>query len=264
MQQWRERTGSPCSPTVATCSTSLTLAAKGCLARNRGNSSEWSTCTRRLAECCRMSAWTLTFLEEAATVKQLDEEDEGFQEDVDPTIHIPHVTHMSAPSSSSAAPLSGEPADASRSGPSSPTAPEDGSSPEAPDRHGSPHPDNSSDSEGETQGPNAMPGYQHVRRLARALVGVRNRQGLSDRRVDGLVALWLALDLPCPTPGEDRSGAVQGNEGEVVHCRSKRLSLMLPSWTQLGPCKLAGHQPFGGGHLQSALPNPSQRHQPTL
>ncbi|XP_038835263.1 uncharacterized protein LOC120033054 isoform X2 [Salvelinus namaycush] len=211
-----------------------------------------------------MSAWTLTFLEEAATVKQLNEEDEGFQEDVDPTIHIPHVTHMSAPSSSSAAPLSGEPADASRSGPSSPTAPEDGSSPEAPDRHGSPHPDNSSDSEGETQGPNAMPGYQHVRRLARALVGVRNRQGLSDRRVDGLVALWLALDLPCPTPGEDRSGAVQGNEGEVVHCRSKRLSLMLPSWTQLGPCKLAGHQPFGGGHLQSALPNPSQRHQPTL
>ena len=38
-----------------------------------------------------------------------------------------------------------------------------------------------------------MPGYQHVRRLARALVGVRNRQGLSDRRVDGLVALWLVL-----------------------------------------------------------------------
>ncbi|XP_071001358.1 uncharacterized protein [Oncorhynchus clarkii lewisi] len=54
---------------------------------------------------------------------------------------------MSAPSSSSAAPLSGEPADAPRSGPSSPTAPEDGSSPEAPGRHSSPHPDHSSDSE---------------------------------------------------------------------------------------------------------------------
>lgn len=37
-----------------------------------------------------------------------------------------------------------------------------------------------------------MPGYQHVHRLARALVGVRNRQ-LSDRREDCLVALWLAL-----------------------------------------------------------------------
>ncbi|KAM9492387.1 uncharacterized protein ACWYII_004276 isoform 2-T4 [Salvelinus alpinus] len=168
--------------------------------------------------------------EEAAAVEQLDEEDEGFQEeDVDPTVHIPHVTPMSAPSSSSAAPpsgepadappsgepadappsgepadaplsgepvdapLSGEPADAPRSGPSSPTAPEDRSSPEAPDRHGSPHPDHSSDSEGETKDPDAMPGYQHVRRLARALVGVRNRQGLSDRRVDGLVELWLAL-----------------------------------------------------------------------
>lgn len=78
--------------------------------------------------------------------------------------------------------------------------------------------------QGETQGPDAMPGYQHVRRLARALVEVRSRQGLSDRRVDGLVALWLALDLPCPTPGEDRSGAVQGIEGEVVHYPRKRLS----------------------------------------
>ncbi|XP_038842219.1 uncharacterized protein LOC120041349 [Salvelinus namaycush] len=195
--------------------------------------------------------------EEASAVEQLDEEDEGFQEeDVDPTVHIPHVTTMSAPSSSSAAPLSGEradaplsgesadaplsgepadaplsgepadaplsgepadaplsgeradaplsgesadsplsgePADAPRSGPSSPTAPEDRSSPEVPDRHGSPHSDHSSDSEGETKDPDAMPGYQHVRRLARALVGVRNRQGLSDSRVDGLVELWLAL-----------------------------------------------------------------------
>ncbi|XP_042169059.1 uncharacterized protein LOC121843508 [Oncorhynchus tshawytscha] len=132
--------------------------------------------------------------EEAAAVEQLDEEDEGFQEeDVDQTVHIPHVPRMSAPSSSSAAPLSGEPADAPRSGPSSPTAPEDGSSHEAPGRHCSPHPDHSSDSEEETKGPDAMPGYQHVRRLARALVGVWNRQGLSDRRVDGLVALWLVL-----------------------------------------------------------------------
>ncbi|XP_070998759.1 uncharacterized protein [Oncorhynchus clarkii lewisi] len=53
--------------------------------------------------------------EEAVAVEQLDEEDEGFQEeDVDPTVHIPHVPPMSGPSSSSAAPLSGEPADAPR------------------------------------------------------------------------------------------------------------------------------------------------------
>ena len=32
-----------------------------------------------------------------------------------------------------------------------------------------------------------------VCRLVRAFVGVRNRQGLSDRRKDGLVALWLVL-----------------------------------------------------------------------
>lgn len=38
-----------------------------------------------------------------------------------------------------------------------------------------------------------MQDYQHVRRPARALVGVRNRQLLSDRRVDGLVELWLVL-----------------------------------------------------------------------
>ncbi|XP_064820247.1 uncharacterized protein LOC135538209 [Oncorhynchus masou masou] len=132
--------------------------------------------------------------EEAAAVEQLDEEDEGFQEeDVDPTVHIPHVPPMSGPSSSSAAPLSGEPVEAPRSGPSSLTAPENEPAPKAPDRHGSPHPDHSSDSEGETKGPDRLPGYQHVCRLARALVGVRNRQGLSDRRVDGLVALWLAL-----------------------------------------------------------------------
>ena len=44
----------------------------------------------------------------------------------------------------------------------------------------------------EKQVPDAMPGYQLVRRLARALVGVRNHQWLSDQ-VDGLVELWLAL-----------------------------------------------------------------------
>ncbi|XP_070298333.1 uncharacterized protein [Salvelinus sp. IW2-2015] len=57
---------------------------------------------------------------------------------------------------------------------------------------------------GETKDPDAMPANQHVRRLARALVG----------------------------------------------CFSDSTRA----------CKLAGHQPFGGGDLQTALSNPSQRH----
>ena len=61
-----------------------------------------------------------------------------------------------------------------------------------------------------------MPGYQHVRRLARALVGVRNRQGLSDRRVHGLVALWLVLPdfdkqrLIYPARHQERRGSFRG------------------------------------------------------
>ena len=166
---------------------------------------------------------------------------------------------------------------------------------------------------GRRKGTDRLPGYQHVCRLARALVGVRNRQRLSDRRVDGLVALWLALPdldkqrLIYPARHQERivQGRFKATKGKssivlgkdslqwyvvsvhVVHLTiilpastlnayefqamaiiiflmfSNYLSplfLFLPSRTQLGPCKLAGHQPFGGGHLQSALSNPSQRH----
>ncbi|XP_051800731.1 uncharacterized protein LOC110946441 [Acanthochromis polyacanthus] len=43
------------------------------------------------------------------------------------------------------------------------------------------------------QGPDGQPGYQHVLKLAKALVEIWNLQGLSDRRVDRLIALWQRL-----------------------------------------------------------------------
>ena len=45
----------------------------------------------------------------------------------------------------------------------------------------------------EMQGPDGQPGYQHVLKLAKALLEARSLQGLSDRRVDRLVALWQRL-----------------------------------------------------------------------
>ncbi|XP_064856844.1 uncharacterized protein LOC135559889 isoform X1 [Oncorhynchus nerka] len=72
-----------------------------------------------------------------------------------------------------------------------------------------------------------MPGYQHVRRLARALVGVRNRQGLSDRRVDGLVALWLVM----PDFDKQRLIYPARNQERIVQGRFKttkgKLSIIL-------------------------------------
>ncbi|XP_038843898.1 uncharacterized protein LOC120043343 [Salvelinus namaycush] len=60
--------------------------------------------------------------------------------------------------------------------------------------------------------------------MSAGLPGPWNRQLLSDRRVDCLVALWLALPnydkqrliYPARQGGEDGSGAVQGTEGEGV------------------------------------------------
>ena len=46
---------------------------------------------------------------------------------------------------------------------------------------------------GECQGPDGQPGYDHVCRLARALVEVRDLPGLTNTRVDRLVQLWHAL-----------------------------------------------------------------------
>ncbi|KAJ7983692.1 hypothetical protein DPEC_G00373960 [Dallia pectoralis] len=49
---------------------------------------------------------------------------------------------------------------------------------------------------GESQWAGGQPGYKHVRRLAKALVEVRNLLGLSKSRVDRLVELWQALPEP--------------------------------------------------------------------
>lgn len=106
--------------------------------------------------------------------------------------------------------------------------------------------------QGATQGPDAMPGYQHVRRLARALVEVRSRQGLSDRRVDGLVALWLALPdfdkqrLIYPARHQERivQGRFKASKGKssiilgkdslqryVVSVHVLHLTIILPAFT---------------------------------
>ncbi|XP_033996677.1 uncharacterized protein LOC117490986 isoform X3 [Trematomus bernacchii] len=48
----------------------------------------------------------------------------------------------------------------------------------------------------EMQGPDGQPGYQHVLKLAKALLEARSLQGLSDKRVDELMALWQRLHEP--------------------------------------------------------------------
>ncbi|KAF1376323.1 hypothetical protein PFLUV_G00210310 [Perca fluviatilis] len=50
-----------------------------------------------------------------------------------------------------------------------------------------------SESEEEMEGPDGQPGYQHVLRLAQALLEARSLLGLSDKRVDRLIVLWNRL-----------------------------------------------------------------------
>ncbi|XP_027128332.1 uncharacterized protein LOC113744163 [Larimichthys crocea] len=59
-----------------------------------------------------------------------------------------------------------------------------------------------------------------------------------------------------PAPGEAAQGAVQSSKGEEHLLSWKRESPTLPARTDLWPCKLAQHQPPGGGHLQPALSSP--------
>ncbi|XP_068424141.1 uncharacterized protein [Clinocottus analis] len=120
--------------------------------------------------------------DEAAAIESLEEEEEGIgEDDEDPSIFQPN-----APSASAAAARSGDPADAP-SEPSSLAA--RNASPEAPEVPQQP----SSDSEENVQGPDGRPGYQHVVKLAQALVAGRNLQGLPDSRVDQLILLWNRL-----------------------------------------------------------------------
>ncbi|XP_068424152.1 uncharacterized protein [Clinocottus analis] len=120
--------------------------------------------------------------DEAAAIKSLEDEDEGIgEDDEDPTIFQPN-----APSASAAAARSGDPADVP-SEPSSLAA--RNASLEAPEVPQQP----SSDSEENVQGPDGHSGYQHVLKLAQALVAGRNLQGLPDSRVDQLILLWNRL-----------------------------------------------------------------------
>ncbi|CAK6982379.1 uncharacterized protein LOC121648640, partial [Scomber scombrus] len=137
--------------------------------------------------------------DEAAAVDALEDVDGGIEVDEeDPTVFGPDTP----------AAQSGHPADAPRSEPSVPSAP-----PKAPEVKAPPaSSDSSSDSEEEMQGPDGQPAYQHVLKLAKALLEVRSLQGLSDRRVDRLIALWQGGSrLPSQTPG----GAAEG-EGHLL------------------------------------------------
>ncbi|XP_036002873.1 uncharacterized protein LOC110368347 [Fundulus heteroclitus] len=97
---------------------------------------------------------------ESAAVSSLEEEDEGIQEDEeDPTIFPPDS------SSSPAASQSGAP----RSDP--PLASAESSECQTPPLK------DSSDCEEDVQGPDGQPGYQHVLKLAQALVEVRSLSG---------------------------------------------------------------------------------------
>ncbi|XP_078141255.1 uncharacterized protein LOC144539599 [Centroberyx gerrardi] len=129
--------------------------------------------------------------DEAAAIESLEEVDEGIEEDVeDPTIFEPDTPSTST---ATAAARSGDPADAPRSEPSSPAAPDQDAPPEAPEVQAPAPQQSSSDSEEEMQGPDGRPGYQHVLKLAKALLEAWSLQGLSDRRVDKLVTLWNRL-----------------------------------------------------------------------
>uniref|UniRef100_A0A1A8E6E1 Uncharacterized protein n=1 Tax=Nothobranchius kadleci TaxID=1051664 RepID=A0A1A8E6E1_NOTKA len=125
--------------------------------------------------------------DDAAAISDLDEVDEGIQEDVDD--HVAAIILEVPSTSTSGAARSGDPAVAPGSEPAHPAhhAP-----PEVPGSQ-TPEEKHSSDSEEEIQGPDGQPGYQHVLKLAQALVELRSLQGLSDSRVDRLIALWHRL-----------------------------------------------------------------------
>ncbi|XP_032362981.1 uncharacterized protein LOC116674902 [Etheostoma spectabile] len=127
--------------------------------------------------------------DEAAAIESLGEdEDEGIGEEVeDPTLFEPDALS----GNTVAAARSGDPADAPPSEPSGTAAPHHHASSKAPEGPASKQ--SSSESEEEMQGPDGQPGYQHVLRLAQALLEARSLLGLSDRRVDRLIVLWYQL-----------------------------------------------------------------------
>ncbi|KAJ4922011.1 hypothetical protein JOQ06_004030 [Pogonophryne albipinna] len=107
----------------------------------------------------------------------------------------PTVFQPDTPSTSTAA-RSGDPADAPRSEPSGPAAPHQPDPPEFPEAKALLLLPPSFSPQEEMQGPDGQPGYQHVLKLAKALLEARSLQGLSDKRVDKLIALWQRLPEP--------------------------------------------------------------------
>nr|XP_054591764.1 uncharacterized protein LOC129156180 [Nothobranchius furzeri] len=128
--------------------------------------------------------------DEAAAITDLDEVDEGIQEDVGD--HVAAFVLDDPATSTSGAARSGDPAVAPGSEPAHPAAPAHHAPPEVPGSQ-TPEEKHSSDSEEEIQGPDGQTGYQHVLKLAQALVELRSLQGLSDSRVDRLIVLWQRL-----------------------------------------------------------------------
>ncbi|XP_038126439.1 uncharacterized protein LOC119773525 [Cyprinodon tularosa] len=123
--------------------------------------------------------------DETAAVSTVEEEDEGKQVDEeDPTIFPPDSPSFSSTAASQSGATRSEPR------PSSPGS----------QAHSPPPQEPSSDSEDEVKGPDGQPGYQHVLKLAQALVEVRSLNGLSESRIDCLIALWQRL----PGPDKER------------------------------------------------------------
>ncbi|XP_024117479.1 uncharacterized protein LOC112139016 [Oryzias melastigma] len=160
--------------------------------------------------------------DEAAAVITLQDEDEGIEEDEDPTISGPVLL------SPDAAAWSGDPADTDTSEPSSlsPPPPEEDVRPatsQTPDQH------LSSDSEEEVQGPDGQPGYQHVLRLAKALVEIMSLPAIPNSRVDRIVALWERLPesdkqrVVYPARHRDRQpkGRFKAAKGKSTSCPGK-------------------------------------------
>ncbi|XP_024155228.1 uncharacterized protein LOC112163196 [Oryzias melastigma] len=161
-------------------------------------------------------------LDEAAAVIAL--QDEGIEEDEDPTISGPVLL------SSDAAARSADPADTDRSEPSGLSLP-----PEEDVRPGTSQTSDqhlSSDSEEKVQGPDGQPGYQHFLRLAKALVEIRSLPAISNNRVDRIVALWECLPesdkqrVVYPARHRDRQpkGRFKAAKGKSSSCPGRSLS----------------------------------------
>ncbi|XP_037546404.1 uncharacterized protein LOC119423067 [Nematolebias whitei] len=165
--------------------------------------------------------------DEDAAVVDIEDVDEGIEADEeDPTVFPPD-------SSSSPSPQA-----ASQSG-----APKSESSPASPEASGSqapPPPQDSSESEEEVLGPDGQPGYQHVLKLATALVEVRNLDGVSEPRVDQLISLWQRM-LEQDTQRLSYSSRYQERQTKGCFKAAKGEDTTCPEKERLQCCLLGGN-----------------------